>query len=525
MSAPREHARQRRLSMPRQQARQRQVLDTLVQHAVAAEPPVLDDLAVRQMLDGAMRVPTVEDLDERTLQRMLDRAMKHARSAERARVRSEHDAERARTREEHDADRARTREGHERAVRSEDYADRASTSGELEITRRMPKMRGHGVGRLRLSMIAACAATLAAIVWFVPHPSSSSPELLRVALPTGDRLVGTNGARFDIDELSPTTRRFHLRAGTMLFDVAHVTPGQRFEVATQDFVVVATGTVFSVTSDTGAARVHVYEGRVEIIQRERAGTDIVQHERIPLRAGVTWTRAPAKFAIPDPPELRLVAERAVSERGTEQQFVASDGVRRIVSADAMQQPTLANPPERSSPTKAKDHLAKPATVDVAKPSTVEPPPSVARARRFIGDGKLALALTEAQRAASRGEVTGEWYLVRADALRGLGRAREAAEAFNIAARKLEGTEQIEAAYSSAYLRFHELHDATAALAVLQSFDIDAQGSLLEERGLALHAQVLVALDRRDEAKELARRYLERFQHGGLYAYMKSLLRE
>src|SRR5207244_456957 len=39
---------------------------------------------------------------------------------------------------------------------------------------------------------------------------------------------------------------------------------QRFEVATDRVTVVATGTVFAVTVDATATRVHVYEGRVEV---------------------------------------------------------------------------------------------------------------------------------------------------------------------------------------------------------------------------------------------------------------------
>ena len=128
-------------------------------------------------------------------------------------------------------------------------------------------------------------------------------------------------------------------------------------------------------------------------------------------------------------------------------------------------------------------------------------------------------------AAAPHPLTGAWLLVDADALRALGDKREAADALTTAATLLEGTEQLEAAYSAAYLRFHDLHDPAGALAVLAASNVDIPGSMLEERGLALHVKILVAGDRRAEARPLAARYLDGFPHGELRPLMLSLVRQ
>src|SRR5262249_6344918 len=88
------------------------------------------------------------------------------------------------------------------------------------------------VRRVRWALAtAAIAAAAAAMVWTM-RPASPPPEPLRVELPTGDHLTGTAGARFEVAQVEPAHRRVVLRRGTLLADVAHLVPGQRFEIAT-----------------------------------------------------------------------------------------------------------------------------------------------------------------------------------------------------------------------------------------------------------------------------------------------------
>lgn len=114
-----------------------------------------------------------------------------------------------------------------------------------------------------------------------------------------------------------------------------------------------------------------------------------------------------------------------------------------------------------------------------------------------------------------------WFVVEGDAARGLGRARDAATAFETAARMLPvgSAERVEAAYSAAYLRFRT-GDAAQGLVVMDVHGVDASGSALEERGLGLRVQMLVASGRKETAADVARRYLARFPRGGLRAYMQ-----
>ena len=144
------------------------------------------------------------------------------------------------------------------------------------------------------------------------------------------------------------------------------------------------------------------------------------------------------------------------------------------------------------------------------------------AQSQLTDGKLADALATAKLAKSRGELRGAWWLVIGDASRGLGHADDAAEAFDRAARDLTGAERAEAGYSAAYVRFHDLGEPVIALTSLIVSRADDEGSVLEERALGLHAQILDTLGRKREAHDIAKRYLARFPESDLGAYMHSL---
>nr|MBA3458909.1 hypothetical protein [Deltaproteobacteria bacterium] len=103
----------------------------------------------------------------------------------------------------------------------------------------------------------------------------------------------------------------------------------------------------------------------------------------------------------------------------------------------------------------------------------------------------------------------------------LGRAAEAADAFEAAARALAAPARLEAAYSAAYLRHHDLKDHARALADLAG--TDDPGSLFEERALVLRVDVLMALDRKHEAAAIAGRYLDRFPKGTSAKLMRALI--
>jgi hypothetical protein len=362
--------------------------------------------------------------------------------------------------------------------------------------------------------VAAVVAAVVVIAW--PRADAPALELSRVVLPTGDRLVGA-GARFDLEAVAPAARRVRLHEGTMTFAVAHVVPHQRFEVIADRVTVVATGTVFAVTIDANATRVHVYEGRVEVDDGAR---------RFAVSTGESWSTR-------DEP---LLADRATGSDGAGRDRAIGSGVavadsdRAIGSGVAVATGVGANnepngsgssgngtfqrnDPWRSAAPRRQKSFSAPMAAD---PDTASP---LATARAALAAGHFDDALAIAQRIPDR---DGAWLLVEADALRGLGKLAEAADALERAVGKLAGAARLEAAYSAAYLRFHDLHDATRALAALDLADVTDVGSPFAERGLGLRTQILVALGRNADAAEAATHYLDRFPRGDLARYMDTI---
>jgi hypothetical protein len=395
------------------------------------------------------------------------------------------------------------------------------------------------------AMLAVGALAVVAGLLVVRAGASHEAELVHIALPTGDRLVGTESARFEIAELAPTSRRFRLQRGAMLFDVARVAPAQRFEVATADIVVVATGTVFSVALRDSIPHVEVFEGRVEVHHAGRTHA---------VTAGAHWS--------PDGERAPTLLAEAASEAVTARRDASSAPVALIeppvaappvahaqidppvAVAPAPTDPSAAPPvvqthveppvvaPPGAAPTNDDPVATKPRppvrdraiTVEKSKPPEVPAVPLdqlLAHARADVAAGRFADALATIDAAENRGASTADWALARADALRGLGRTIEAAQAFETAAASLHGSSKITAAYSAAYLRFQD-GDSSRALDALDAHGVDAEGSPLEERGLGLRAQALVKAKR--DARPTALRYLARFPHGGLRAYMQRLAR-
>jgi FecR protein len=347
------------------------------------------------------------------------------------------------------------------------------------------------------AMVVAAAACVVVIAWLVSRTTGPrEPELLHFALPTGDRLVGLPGTRFDVEKLEASERRLRLASGTVLCEVAHLAAGQRFQVTTAHLVATAKGTVFSVETDAAHSRVRVFDGTVEVVQ---AGAPHL------LPAGATWdSRAgSAVFALERPRALAADIAAAIDRREPVR-AAAAPPVAVVAPAPAVPVETVA--PVREAP-----------RIDTEPVRRL-----LSRARAALSVGHFDEALAIVYRAKARGKLAGTWWVVMGDALRGLGRVAEAADAFDVAAGELSGSDAIESMYSASYLRFHDLHDATAALASLGA-SVDAAGSPLEERGLGLRAQILDALGRHAEARAVAERYLARFPTSDLQTLMSDLI--
>lgn len=370
-----------------------------------------------------------------------------------------------------------------------------------------------------LRWAAAGALAVAAVIALFVMRARPAPATMHLALPTGDVVTGTAGAHFAIAELTPSSRKLRLDAGTIVCDVAHVVAGQHFEVTAGDVTVVATGTVFSVSA---AGHVHVYEGSVEVHRG-------AQVERLAARASSGRGE--------DPRELVDAGEAAARARSTHVAAVAPPSapttrvvlVPMVVPIRVPVEVRVPASPIGSAPAQAATELPTPVA---APPPAAEPPTppaappadaALAAARADVAAGRYSQALDKVL--AAPHPLTGAWLLVDADALRALGNKRDAADALAQAAAVLDGTAQTEAAYSAAYLRWHELHDAAGALAVLTLADVDVTGSLFEERGLVLHVAILAATNRRDEARPLAQRYLDHFPRGEQRAQMLALTRQ
>ncbi len=164
--------------------------------------------------------------------------------------------------------------------------ERALDVGSPARSRRRPIAWAFAFG-----LIATVAVVL---VWLAPRASHvpSDADVLHVALPTGDRLTGVVGARFDVEQLAPTDRRLRLYGGLVLFDVAHVaaaSASSRDAAAGRDR---EGPRWFSVETDAIELRGSgLYEGIVEV---EQGGDEHL------LAAGAVWdstTAPPPRSAV------------------------------------------------------------------------------------------------------------------------------------------------------------------------------------------------------------------------------------
>ena len=355
-----------------------------------------------------------------------------------------------------------------------------------------------------VTLAAAAAVLLTMRSASVPAPevaARTTPAPVVAALPTmtraGDRLHGTPRAAFTLADDDGQSRRIVLERGAVLCDVAPLTGAQSFEVVADDVRVHVRGTVFSVEREA-TTTVRVYEGVVEI-----------EHGAVSVRvyAGQRWSRDAGQGEL-DTHSLDAIAREATLARAPAVEHAPA------VSATPEAAPTAQASAVRED-TSADSTPGVPRTLE-ARLAT----PSATEAEGLLRHGDAAGALALADAAGSRGEATPRWALVRADALRALGRSAEAADAYDTAAR-VDARHRAEAGYAAANLRFRALHDTSGALRSLDASG--ATGSSLAERALTLRVKLLRAEGREADARADATEYLTRFPEGTSAAFMQSVV--
>lgn len=336
------------------------------------------------------------------------------------------------------------------------------------------------------SSALAVAAAFALVTWTVwpgsPHapvagaasPLASETSLVR--LPSGDRIQAEPGAHYDV-ESTELDRRVRLNRGVARFDVASVAGGS-FVVDAGDVSVRVRGTVFSVRHDESVV-VEVFEGSVEVRRRSA---------RVVLGPGDRWTSEE-----PEP--------------------------TRSVEAAGLSEPTATLRPTETSETSVARTVRASAPSDATEPVRLWGSKRAPSAERGLEELSLADARRrllerdfEGALAACDGHDDAGWQVLRADALRGLRRWREAAEAYDAAIPLLVEARRAQAGYAAARLWSEQVGDASAALASLRESHAATVGSPLEERARVLEIELLRRLGRDDGAQ--VREYLRRYPTAG-----------
>ena len=308
-----------------------------------------------------------------------------------------------------------------------------------------------------------------------PAVAPDAPAVVepRLRLASGDVLIGSPRVAFEV--LSDQGERVvRLDDGEMLFDVVHQ-PSGSFVVRTDDFTVTVLGTVFSVRREDDTIGVRVFEGSVLV-----RGTDGAELQR--LGAGDLWVSG----ALDDLERWRVRSER-------EWNAIVRDGHRSERRA------ALAGPVESARVGDGPAAAEEPPSNEAA--SSAGP---MASARSMLARGDFE----EVLRASEGHAAEGEWLLLRADALRGLGRSDEAARSYESAAQRLRDDRRIQAAFAAAQLRAETAPAAAARL--LERFGVIRASSPLEERARALQIRLLRSLDRHEEADAAELAYEDRF---------------
>jgi hypothetical protein len=416
--------------------------------------------------------------------------------------------------------------------------------------------------------IAMAAAVLLALRLTSSGPAttaSSSDYELRLA--TGDEVLARGDVRFEVQSQTPALRSVRLDEGAMLFDVAPLGPGSRFEVVTGDTTVRVLGTVFVVEATSAGTSVHVYEGRVEVargadvrvlVAGERHRPELASprsaslanaaRERARRRTEAPAARDTRETSSPGwieeaPSSLDAVEETAVEEAGGARRAPRETVPPReprdeYPSADRgpgspvapQTTPETNRPNDTSTPDFATERGTgpepgvEPLPNEVPSTTQRQSPPEddsaedgarAARAALEMGDAERALAL------ARSGDGDPTLLLVEADALRILGRTREAARAYD---RVLDAAtrphDRSVAGFVGAelwYRRFREPEHATRVL--LESGALD--DATLRERALVLRADLAVATHDTEALADTCRLYLAEYPAGPRASWMRA----
>lgn len=297
-----------------------------------------------------------------------------------------------------------------------------------------------------------------------PAPASADWQPLELALPSGDRVVASPAADLELLMNAAHTRRIALRSGSAVFSVRRLASGETFAVQTPQAYVEVRGTVFSVDVARGVTRVRVHEGAVQ-----------VQSE-----AGVRRLQAGERYGSDGAAVPELAAPLAA--RATELTRERLERTPEPLDRDAAIGPGHESPTERPDATAAL---------------------VAARAQLEAGDAGAALAAALTVRSSKA--LRGEWLMLQGDALRSLGRAREAVDAYAQAEAALEPLPSAQAAFKAADLCLRVLSDPAATLRVVDRARLDADGAPLRERALLLRIEASQRLGL--SVRALAQRYL------------------
>ena len=330
---------------------------------------------------------------------------------------------------------------------------------------------------------------------------------LRVALLAGDAVTVAPGAELELLSQTSQRRQIRVRRGSVLFDVVKLRPGEDFEVVTAHAIVHVVGTVFSVQVSEQRTLVRVYEGRV------RTGHGV-------LTPGSAWSSNAGGAEGRDPLSTQALA--AAQARSHE------DAGRATVHALIPVQPLQISSP-LDDPSVDRSAVSVPTAprgsevVDggaAAQPVTLTP----AQGRLLLAQGETEQALASARTAlATRPAEEFPWRALEADSLRALGSFHEAIAAYEHAATLAAPAERAQLAYDAAALAFSGVHDPARVLALIDRWGLDVQESPLRERAGRLRVHALLALNRVEEAREAARRYLARERETAVSDEMRKLL--
>jgi hypothetical protein len=354
-----------------------------------------------------------------------------------------------------------------------------------------------GVGSLALALTLALA-------WPRP-PEGASIERLALG---PHAIATTSGTALAIDTLGERTA-IRVDGGSALFDVARLPAGSHFEVITPDASVRVVGTVFAVAFVNQHTEVEVFEGVVEV---ERGGrtTRLVAGEHLDSRSDDALAA------------LRDRGRAAASRRESHARVDPGAAVLDAIEPEPVEDDATEAVADGIHETRAPSDDESGEREHVALPTSPETHIDLTTLRALCDRGEFAAALAALEGVRPPRAERGEWALLEGDAARATGDLARAAGAYERAADALTPSRAALAGFLAAST--HErLGDLDAALSVLDRAHAADRGSPLEERALAMRANLLARTGHTRQAHEAARRYLASFPGGEASARMDALL--